>query len=102
MQSLIVTISVARAYPGAYELFKRSRHPMANDAAVEDAHIATAIHIHAITVCINSQIVDSQIIDAGGQNPEVSAMQDRKIAQQNVATIFQCDGIVADAWCLGN
>ncbi len=68
--------------------------------------VAAAVDVHAVAVRINFQIVDGEVICSGGENREMAAMQNREIAQRDVAAIFQADGLVADArifrfWCRG-
>jgi len=67
------------------------------DAAIGDANVAAAVHINAVAVGVNLQVVESEIVHAGGQNGEVAAMQDGEIAQGDVVAIFQADGFIADA-----
>src|ERR1051325_980711 len=65
------------------------------DAAIRDAHVATGINIEAGGVGIDREIVDRQIVYAGRKQGEVSAVQDREVAQQYVTAEFQADGLVA-------
>ena len=67
------------------------------DAGIGDAHIAAGVQVDAVAIGVDRQVVDREIIHAGGQDPEVSAGQNRKIAQRHVAAEFQRDGFVAAA-----
>ena len=58
------------------------------DVAVRNAHVAAGIHVHAVAVGVDLQVVDGQVVDARGQNAEVAAVQDRKIAQQHVVAVL--------------
>ena len=64
-------------------------------AAIRYTHIAAAIDVHAISVGIDDQIVDGEIVDAGRQNAEVSAPQNGKVVELNVMAVLQRDGLVA-------
>ena len=55
------------------------------------------VEIDAVAVGVDGQIVDGQVIHAGGQDAEMAAVQDRKIAQRHVAAELQSDGFVAAA-----
>ena len=55
------------------------------DAAVGDAHVAAAVDIDAVAIGVDLEVVDGQIIHAGGQDAEVSAVENREIAQRHVA-----------------
>ena len=48
-----------------------------------------------VAVGVDLQIVDGEVVHAGGQNGEVPAVQDRDVAQGHVAAILQADGFVA-------
>jgi len=45
-------------------------------AAVADTDIAAAIHVDAVAVGIDLEVVDRKVIDAGGEDSEVPAVQD--------------------------
>jgi hypothetical protein len=64
--------------------------------AVRDAHVLAAVDVHAVAVGVDLQIVDRQVVHARHQNPEVTALQDREVAQDHVAAVLQRDRLVAD------
>jgi hypothetical protein len=51
--------------------------------------IFAAINIDPVTVRVDFQAVDGQIIDAGEQQGEMAAGQHGKIAKRNIAAVFQ-------------
>ena len=55
-----------------------------------------------VAVGVDLEIVDGEIIDAGGEQPEMAAFQDGEVAQQDVAAILEGDGLVANSGLLGN
>ena len=71
-------------------------------SAIGNADVPAAIDVHAVAVGIDREIVDGEVVDAGGQNAEVAAVENTKIAQQDIAAIFQCDGLVPCAGMLGS
>ena len=71
-------------------------------AAIRDTHIPAAIDIHAVTVRINLQIVDCEIVDTGRQNSEVPAVQNGKVAKQHISAILQRDRFVRDPSVFGH
>ena len=71
------------------------------DAAIRDADVAAAVDVDAVAVGVDLQVVDGEVVHAGGEDGEVSAVQDRDIAESHVAAVFQADGFVADAGCQG-
>ena len=42
------------------------------------------------------EVVDREVVDAGGEDAEVAALEDGKIAQEYAAAILQGNGLVAD------
>ena len=65
------------------------------DAAIGNPHIAARVQIDAVPVGVDGQVVDREIVHAGGQNSKVSAGQNRKIAQRHLAAELQRDRFVA-------
>ena len=76
--------------------------PRRVDGAVRDADVAAAVDVHAVAVGIDLQVVDGEVVDAGGEDAEVAAFEDREVAKDDVAAVFQRDGLVADAGLLGD
>src|SRR5215471_17228241 len=66
--------------------------------AVCDAYVATAIDVDSVTVGVDLEIINRQVVDPRRQNSEVSAGKHRKIAQDDVAAVLEGDRLVADAW----
>ena len=58
------------------------------DGAVRDANVAAAVEVNAVAVGVDFQIVDGEVVHAGGQNAEVSALQNGEVAQDDVAAIL--------------
>src|SRR5208282_2178621 len=50
--------------------------PRRIDAAVRHADIAAAVDVDAVAVGIDFQVVDGEVVDAGGENAEVSSLED--------------------------
>ena len=69
-------------------------------AAVCDAHVATAIDVDSVTVGVDLEIINRQVVHPRRQNGEVPASEHRKIAQDDVAAVLEGDCLVADTWCL--
>src|ERR1019366_6864161 len=69
--------------------------------AIRNADVAAGIHVHAVAVSIDLQIIDRQIVYSRRQNAEVAAVENRKIAQQHVVTVLQADGFVAHSRNVG-
>ena len=65
------------------------------DARVRDAHVAAGIDIDAVAVGVDHDVVDGQIVHAGGKDSEMAAIGDGEIAQRHVAAELQRDGLVA-------
>jgi hypothetical protein len=55
------------------------------DADVRNADIAARIDINAVAIGINLNIIDREIVHAGCEDREVATVQNRDIADQNVA-----------------
>src|SRR6266496_702996 len=70
--------------------------------AVGDVNVAAAIDVHPIAVGVDGEIVDGEVVDAGGEDSEVPAVKDGKIAQQDVAAVLQRNGLVAHSCLLGD
>nr|GFC99306.1 hypothetical protein [Tanacetum cinerariifolium] len=66
------------------------------DGAVAHAHVVAAVDVEPVAVGIELQIVNSQVIDARGQQGKMPALPHRKIAQYHVAAQLKGDGLVAD------
>src|SRR5206468_5473250 len=67
------------------------------DAAIGNTHVPAAVNVDTIAVGVDRQIIDCQVIHAGGEDCEVSAMKNGEIAQRGVAAILQADSFVANA-----
>ncbi len=92
----MVTLSVARGYPSANELFGQIASSQGGiNAAVGDANIAAAVNVHSIAVGINLKIVDRQIVDPSREDSEPARSQHGKIAQDHIAAILQGNSFVA-------
>ena len=61
------------------------------DADVRDPDIAAGIDVNAVAIRIDRDVVDREVIDAGCQNAEVSAVQNGKIPQRDVMREFEGD-----------
>src|SRR5258705_7234819 len=64
------------------------------DRAIGNADILASVHVNPVTVCVNLQIVDRQVVDTGGKNCKVAAMQDCDITDDHVAAEFQTDRLI--------
>src|SRR5260370_11541497 len=72
------------------------------DATIGDANVAAAVNVHTVAIGVNLQVVDGEVVHAGGEDAEVASVKNGKIAQQHVAAILQRDGLVAHAGFLGD
>src|SRR3989442_10087087 len=59
--------------------------------------MATCIDVDAITVRIDLQIIDREIVDAGRENGEVPAVQDGDVANNDVAAEPEADRFISPA-----
>ena len=59
------------------------------DAAVGDAHVAAAVDVHAVAVGVDVQVVDGEVVDAGGEDAEPAAFEDGEVAQDHVENIYK-------------
>src|SRR6185437_2331636 len=66
-------------------------------AAIRDANVPAAVYVHPIAVGINQQIVYGEVIHARGENSEMPAVENGKIAQRDVAAILQADRFIGHA-----
>src|SRR5712691_3414119 len=78
---------------GRARITKRERALRANsivkgrvDCAIRNPDVAAGINVDAVAVSVDLQIVDGEVVDAGGENCKVAAMQDRNITNDDVAT----------------
>jgi len=55
------------------------------------------LDVKAVAICIDFKIIDRQVIDASGEDREVSAVQNRDIANDDVVTEFKTDRLVTPA-----
>jgi len=53
-----------------------------------------SVDIHSVVVGIELDVVDGQVIDPREQDREVPAVEDREVAQRDVAAELQRDGFV--------
>ena len=67
------------------------------DAAIGYAHIAARVEVDAVPVGIDGQVVDGEVVHAGGEDAEVSAVHNRKIAQRHLTAELEGDRFVAAA-----
>ena len=51
------------------------------DTAIGDAHVAAAIDIDGVTIGVNLQVVDGEVVHSGREDRKMPAVQDRDIAQ---------------------
>ena len=56
--------------------------PWGVDGAVGDAHVAAAIDVEAVAVGVDEEVVEGEVVDAGGEQGEVAALEDGEIAQE--------------------
>src|SRR5262249_31599078 len=61
------------------------------NADVRNADIAAGIDIDAVTIGIDFDVIDCEIVDAGGQDGEVTSMQNRNIADQDIGGELETD-----------
>ena len=71
--------------------------PRRVDGAVGDANVAAAVDVDAVAVGVDLEVVDGEVVDAGGEDAEVAAVKDGEIAEDDVAAVLEGDGLVADA-----
>jgi hypothetical protein len=67
------------------------------DRTIRDTHILAGIDIDAVPIRVDLDVVDGEIVDAGGQDREVAAVQNSDVANDNVAAKLQSDRLVAPA-----
>jgi len=63
--------------------------------------VLTAIDVHAVAVGVDLEIVDGEIVDAREQQAKVAALENREVAEDDVAAALEGDGLVAGAGLLG-
>ena len=66
-------------------------------AAIGNAHVVAAINVHAVAVGVELDIVDGEVVHAGGEDGKVAAVQDGDVAEDDVVAVLQADRLVADA-----
>ena len=71
--------------------------PRRVDGAVGDADVAAAVDVDAVAVGVDLEVVDGEVVDAGGEDAEPSALEDGEVAKDDVAAVLERDGLVADA-----
>src|SRR5207244_4330965 len=64
-------------------------------------HVAAAVDVDAVAVGVDGDVVDGEVVDAGEEEAEVSAFEDREITEEDVAAVFERDGFVAYARLFG-
>src|ERR1700689_1377053 len=57
-------------------------------------HITAGIHVYAVAIGVDHDVVDRQIVDAGSEDSEVTAPRDTEIAKRYVAAELERDGLV--------
>src|SRR5215813_8101974 len=57
-------------------------------AAVDHAHIAATINVDTIAIGVNHQIVDCEVVDSGGKDAKVAAVEDREVTKYDVMTVL--------------
>src|SRR5439155_18396407 len=72
--------------------------PRAVDRAVADADVAAGVDVHAVAVGVHLDVVDGEIVDAGGEDAEVPALADGDVVDLNVAAELERDGFVPAAF----
>ncbi len=60
-------------------------------------HVFAGVNVHPVAVGINGEVVQGEVVHAGGEDGEVPAVQDGEVAERDVAAAFERDGLVADA-----
>ena len=75
--------------------------PRGVDGAVGNVDVLTAIDVHAVAVGVDLEVVDGEIVDAREQQAKVAALENREVAEDDVAAALEGDGLVADAGLLG-
>jgi len=71
------------------------------DGAVGDADIVAAVDVDAVAVGVDFEVVDGEVVDAGEEEAEVAAFEDGEVAEDDVAAVFERDGLVGYAGLLG-
>ena len=51
------------------------------DGAVGDADVAAAVDVDAVAVGVDLEVVDGEVVDAGGEDAELSALEDGEVAR---------------------
>ena len=75
--------------------------PWRVDRAVGDANIFATVDIHTVTIGIDGQVVDGEVIDASSENAKPPTLQNREIAESNVVAVLEGDGLVANPKFVG-
>lgn len=70
--------------------------------AVGDAHVLAAVDIHAVAVGVDRKAVNDEVVDAGEQQAEMAAFEDRETRKRDVAAVLERNCLVADASLLGD
>src|SRR6185312_11878083 len=66
-------------------------------AAIGNVHVAAGIDVDAVAVGIDLEVVDCEVVQAGGQDAKMPGHEDRDIADDHVAAELERDGLVAAA-----
>src|ERR1019366_6916598 len=72
------------------------------DSAVGDAYVAAAVDVEAVAVGVDEEVIEGEVVDAGGEDGEVAALEQAEVAQEDVVAVLEGDGLVADAGLVGD
>ena len=68
---------------------------------LETRTLLAAVDVHAVAVGVDGEVVDGEVVDAGEEQAEVAALENREVAEEDVAAVLERDGFVAYAGLLG-
>src|SRR5581483_7048965 len=67
------------------------------DAAIRDAHVAARVNVHPVAVRVELHVINRQVINAGREDGEPAAVQDRDVADHDIAAELEADRLVTAA-----
>src|SRR6185437_14954747 len=59
--------------------------------------VLAAVDVHAVTIGVDLEVVDGEVVDAGEEQAEVATLEDGEVAEDDVAAVLHGDGFVAYA-----
>ncbi len=62
--------------------------PRRVDGAVGDADVAAAVDVDAVAVGVDLEVVDGEVVDAGGEDAEPTALKDGEVARMTLRQFF--------------